>query len=334
MKLAKRLGFVFLVLTLGLFVVWQDGIQYAMAKILGSSGQPYFDAAAHPAEKSCGGAVPCESGPLKVMTFNVLCRMCDKGKTGYQPWDDRFPHLRDRIKKYDPDLLGLQELGGFADIHAFTEALPVYGFVSYRFGKWTYADCALFYRKDRFDVLDSGQLWLSPKPALPFAKAWRLSMPRYVNWVCLRQKSNGFEFLYVNTHFDNAGVNKEPSAKLFAGVFGPIAEKMPVVVTGDFNTDRTTARYKNLLGPGSGKLNDTYDLAKTKEVINNVPEDKRPPDMDDFINPDRAIDHIFVAGPLKQEVTRWVMDASTYGMDYRRPSDHPSVYAEFNLLLR
>lgn len=333
MKWLKRIGIVLAVLLLLGIFLRADGIQYGLRTVLGSAGKPYFNPEVYTAAQNCGGAEKCTSGPLKVMSFNVFCRICDKGREGYQPWEKRLPHLQERIAKYDPDLLGLQELGGYADIEDFTKAFPGYDYSAYKFGKWIYADCVLFYKKDRFELLDSGQMWLSPKPGLPFARAWKFSMPRYVNWVYLRQKKDGFQFLYANTHFDNASANKEPAAKLFAATFGPIAAKMPVIVTGDFNTNRTTTRYQNLLGDGPGKLEDTYDLAKSKELVNNRTQGKKSSDLEASRAADQAIDHVFVAGPVKKEVTRWVLDSTLYD-DNQRPSDHPSVYAEFELSLR
>jgi endonuclease/exonuclease/phosphatase family metal-dependent hydrolase len=333
-KWLKRLAILAAILILLAFFIRNDGIQYTMAYALGSFGNPYFNADLYAAEKNCDGAAQCASGPLRVMTYNVLCRICDKNRPTFDPWTERLPYLCERIAKYDPDLLGMQELGGYADLEDFRKAFPQYDYVTYKFGKWAYGDCALYYRKDRFEVLDSGQMWLSPKPTLPFALAWKASMPRYVNWAYMRQKKDGFLFLYLNTHFDNATVNKEPAAVLFAKTFNPIAAKMPVIVTGDFNTNSTTQRYKNIIGEGPGKLEDTYDLAPSKELLNEPASKGKEREMDGYDNALMAIDHIFVGGPGKKEVFRWVIDSTLYGPDKKSPSDHPSVFAEFNLGLR
>lgn len=338
MKKAKLLLKVLLVLAclgvLGWLYVTHDGIQYTLAFVTRSFGKPYFDPAAYSADANCDGAKPCSSGAIKVMTFNVLCNGCDKPE--FDPWEKRLPHLIDRIEQYDPDLWGSQELVGNSDIETFLQAFPAYACVTYKLARWAYADCALFYRKDRFEVLDSGQMWLSPKPTVPLAAAWKpLSVPRYVNWVYLRQKENGFRFLYVNTHFDNNGPNKEPSAVVFSETYGALAKTLPIIATGDFNTDATTQRYKNLEGGTDGlpKLEDAMHLAQKKDVINTIPPDTKLEDRETFIDPAHLIDHIFVAGPIKKEVLRWVLDASTYGEQSRLPSDHPSVYAEIVLSL-
>lgn len=317
------------------FFVAHDGIQYTLALVTGSFSKGAPDTAQYAASPNCGGTTPCSSGTIKVMTYNVLCRIC--AKEGYDAWDQRLPHLQEMIAKYDPDLYGSQELGGNGDIETFLSLFPQFEAVSYKMAKWAYADSALFYRKDRFEALDSGQFWLSPKPSVPFAHNWRaLTMPHYVNWVYLRQKSNGFRFLYVNTHFDNTSGNKEPSAFLFANTLRPIANVMPIIATGDFNTNPTTERYKNIKG-GDGDaavFQDVYDLAPSKEVINNLPPGFKPKDLGEFIDPAKTIDHVFLAGPVKMEVARWIQDATAYPPNNRWPSDHPAVYTEVNLTLK
>ncbi len=335
LKLVLKIVVAILILSvLGWFFVTHEGVQYTLAALVRSSGKPYFDPAVYASEPNCSGTTPCGSGVIKVLTFNVLCNGCNK--PDFDPWETRLPHLIERITKYDPDLWGSQELGGNGDIDTFLQAFPQYACVTYRAGRLAFADCALFYRKDRFDLLDSGQMWLSPKPTLPFSFGWKpLAVPRYTNWAYLKQKSNGFRFLYVNTHFDNNSPNKEPSAVLFSKTYGAIAKTVPMIVTGDFNTDSTTQRYKNIQGgtDGLAKFEDTMNLAPNKEVLNTIPQNHKLDDIETYIDPARLIDHIFLAGPEKKEVLRWVVDATTYGNTKRLPADHPSVYAEVQLSL-
>jgi endonuclease/exonuclease/phosphatase family metal-dependent hydrolase len=312
-----------------------DGIQYVLAFATNSFSKPLPSPEEIAQAPNCDGAALCESGWIKVMTYNVLCRICDKD--GYDSWDERTPHLQEMIMKYDPDLFGSQELGGNADIAQIQTWFPDYECVTFKFGKWTYADCALFFRKDRFDSLKSGQFWLGSNPNLPFAHSNKaISMPRYVNWVLLRQKSNGFRFLYVNTHFDNSGCNKNPSALFYAKMFRPIAKVLPIIATGDFNTYSEEERYTDIKG-GKGDeafFQDVYDLAQSKELLNNLPPDVKPKDLEEFINPVKTIDHVFLAGPVKMDVARWIQDATVYAPNNRWPSDHPAVYAEVNLKLK
>jgi hypothetical protein len=43
----------------------------------------------------------------KVMTFNVLCEVCDLA--GYGRWRDRLPHIADVLARHQPDIIGFQE---------------------------------------------------------------------------------------------------------------------------------------------------------------------------------------------------------------------------------
>lgn len=333
MKWLRRVLVVIIVVVLAALFVKNDGIQYTAAFVSRSWGRP-FDAAAYPVDSNCDGQTPCGSGVLKVLTFNVLCRVCEK--EGYDPWELRLPHIREVIERYDADLVGLQELGGEGDVYAVIGEGSPYDYVAYEFGPWVYADCALLFRRERFELLDSGQVWLSPKPMVPFALAWKpLSVPRYVNWAHLRQRENGFEFLYVNTHFDNNAPNKEAAASLFAETFGPAARQMPVVATGDFNTNPTAQRYEALQGrAATGTLfENAADLVAKKELAQAATPDEAAR-TESFVNADQLIDHVFVGGPGDKEVTRWVLEAPVYGPDNRRPSDHPAVYAELSFNLR
>lgn len=304
--------------------VYHDGIQHVIGMVSGHAGVPEAGATAN-----CDGITPCSSGPMGVLTFNVLCRLCEK--EGFDSWDLRAPHLRDLIRRYDPDLLGLQELGGVQDFVDLLGSDSPYEVVSYRLGKWYYGDCALFYRRGMFELLDSGQFWLSPKPTVPFAKGWKpLSMPRYLNWALLRRTDNGFRFLYMNTHFDNNTVNKNPSAELVARTFGPLAKALPIIMTGDFNTDQSSHRFDVLRRAGTTAVTfeNAMDLAEVREVIGDESGDAAPSSDDACFEVSGLIDHIFLAGPIEKGVARWVLDRPRYGPEDRRPSDHPAVFAE------
>ena len=324
-----------IVALLGALFVWNNGIQYSLAILTGSLRDPCFDGQQYDEEASCYSEERCESGVIRMLTYNVLCRVCVK--EDYDPWDERILYLRGLVERYDPDLIGSQELGSWRDIVEFLPGDDVYGVVSFDFGPWTYADSALFYRKARYDLLDAGQFWLSPTPHLPFGFPWKpLSMPRYVSWAFLRDRENGFTFLYMNSHVDNNPLNKDNSAPLVFDVFAPHAYRMPVIFTGDFNTNATTERYQVFQrGPGDDIVFvNAADLAPALELQQYTPEQAEPVDTVPFDRFEHMIDHVFLAGPVEKEVLRWVVDYNTYGDAQRPASDHPAVYSEIRLSLR
>ncbi len=331
--------FACVVLFAGLFVRL-EGVQYTLATLTNSWSNPWFNSSRMDPAQNCVAAPLCSSGPIRVLTYNVLCRICTAAGSHpeYGPWDVRLPHLREIVADYSPDLIGFQELGGDQDITELNPDPRRYGSQSYTFGPWNYADAALLYRKDRFEALESGQFWLGPKPELPMGFAWLpLTLPRYVNWVHLRQKSNGFEFLYMNTHFDNDGLNKETSASLVHDTFGPHAQRIPIIFTGDFNTQYDTNRYHNLQFGANGSAAvfvNSADLARQLEEVPAVRGADGSRSSKPIPNLAHIIDHIFMAGPWEKKVYRWVVDRRVYAPLNHAASDHPAVFAELEFVLR
>jgi endonuclease/exonuclease/phosphatase family metal-dependent hydrolase len=270
-----------------------------------------------------GGAINCSSKPITALTYNVeygsefietMASRFREGNTGGAlPWSVRLPEIRERISGYSPDLIGLQETHSDTDIVnivPFTQYTPV----TYHAGNFHYGDSALLFKTDRYELLDNGQLWLGPNPKLPMSFGFLpLAMMRYANWAVLREKNSGFKFMFVNTHFDNAGANKEPSAILFRERIAKLAKAIPMIVTGDFNTTATTERYRRLTGTDDSKslLQNAYTLANNPTVERNQ-------------HPDMRIDHILAGGPCKVKADKWFIDPRPL-KNGQRMSDHDPI---------
>lgn len=320
--------------SLAVFVYCQ-GIQYTVALLSNSLRDPHFDSSGYEPGDNCHGEEPCSSGVIRVLTYNVFCRIC--GQEGDDPWDVRVARLRRLVERYDPDLIGSQELGGWKDMQEYLPEGDKYATVTFEFGPWTYGDSALFYRRSRYELLDSGQFWLSPNPGLPFGFSWlKLSAPRYLTWACLRDLHTGFTFLFLNSHLDNNTLNKESSAPLIYKTFSAHAERLPIIFTGDFNTNPTTTRYTVLQQGHDGVqvFHNAADIAAQREVQVYLPGNDEPSSTGAFDRFEHMIDHIFVAGPTSTEVLRWVVDENLYGEPLRQASDHPALYAELRMTLQ
>ena len=64
--------------------------------------------------------------PLNVMTFNVLCSVCNPSE--YDPWDERLSYFADIFQRHDPDLIGVQELTPLAgEVDSLLAAAPGHG---------------------------------------------------------------------------------------------------------------------------------------------------------------------------------------------------------------
>ncbi len=245
--------------------------------------------------------------------------------------DNAWPLRKDGalalLRGLAPDVLGVQE--ALAEQHdAVAAALPGHMAVGggrddgRRKGEFS----SLFLRRARFELLDSGQFWLSPTPDVPGSMGWDAAYPRVCAWARVRDRRNGRELLVANTHFDHLGVlAREQSARLIvarlravARARGPDAPAPPILLLGDFNSDEHSSAYRALLDAGLG---DAYRSAHPQAAADELT-------FHGFkgLATGRRIDFIFNGPQLR------VVDASierTPLASGRFPSDHYFVTARF-----
>lgn len=209
-----------------------------------------------------------DPGELKVMTFNLrVATALDILNT----WALRRGMVVDRIREFDPDLLGTQE-GLRGQISFLRRQLDEYTFfgAGRSDGKNRGEMCGIFYRTSRFERLDGGHFWLSENPAKPGSKAWGAWFPRMVTWVKLQPRSGGEAIFFFNTHLDAfASRARAEGARLLAERMNRIAGRSPCIVTGDFNTDAGSEPYLTLTrrgGHGEYPLQDAFRLANPVEA--------------------------------------------------------------------
>lgn len=185
-----------------------------------------------------------EPAPLRVMSFNIRLGVA---KDGDNHWDKRQELVAHTIKQFNPDLLGTQETWHFQADY-LKKQLPDYGYVGWTRQAGNEGEhCGILFRKDRFQLADSGQFWLSETPDKKGSKSWDSSLPRIVTWIEVKdKKADGRQLRFLNTHFDHRG----PKARLEAAkMIRETARKhssRPVIVTGDFNCGDTSDPYKAL----------------------------------------------------------------------------------------
>jgi endonuclease/exonuclease/phosphatase family metal-dependent hydrolase len=183
--------------------------------------------------------------PMVVMTFNILCSFCDDT---YDPWADRVGYISDTIARHDPDLVGLQELFTGEEVQQLLDLNPEYDALFYADETSEYADATIWWRADRYELIDSGFYWLSPAPDIPYSVGFSTpQLPRMVAWVQLRELASGAELLFVDTHFDNNTPSQEMSAPLLLERTQAQAGALPIIVVGDFNSRPDSPAYSILV---------------------------------------------------------------------------------------
>jgi len=192
---------------------------------------------------------------IKVMTYNIRL---DTPADSVNQWPKRTNKVFDLIRKYDPDILGVQE----AIHHQLLDLLknlPQYDYVGVGRddGKTKGEFSAILYKKERFSLLKQGTFWLSETPNVPGSKSWDAAITRVASWAKLKDKKTNKEFLSINTHFDHIGNEaRRRSANLLKQKANELAKDLPVIITGDFNCTRSEPPYVTIMNPESIRLHD------------------------------------------------------------------------------
>jgi len=203
------------------------------------------------------------NSPIKVMSFNIRS---GTAKDGDNSWPLRKELVTETIRLFDPDLLGMQEVLKFQADY-LGEQFPDYE--SYGVGRNDGVDdgefALVFFKRERFELMNSGHFWLSETPEEVGSKSWDTALPRIATWVLLKDKTTDHQqIIFGNTHFDHKGVEaRHQSAKLIRRRIESVTPDIPIIVTGDFNTHEELEPYAALVrGVGSNEpsLVDTYRI--------------------------------------------------------------------------
>ncbi|MDR2917448.1 MAG: endonuclease/exonuclease/phosphatase family protein [Tannerella sp.] len=208
-------------------------------------------------------------------------------------WERRCPILSQQILFNDFDIFGAQEVL-HNQLEDLLNMLPQYAYVGVGRddGKTQGEYAPIFYKKDRFKLLDSGNFWLSENTGYP-NKGWDAALPRICTWSKFKDLKKKKNVWFFNLHFDHIGVEaRKQSAILVLNKIKETCGKDAVILTGDFNIDQTNESYKLLAG--SGILYDTYETAEIRYALNGTFNSF---ESDRLTN--SRIDHIFVSDRFK-----------------------------------
>ncbi|TCC94258.1 endonuclease/exonuclease/phosphatase family protein [Pedobacter frigiditerrae] len=255
---------------------------------------------------------------FNIATFNIRY---DNPKDSGNLWVDRAPIVSNLIRFHNFDVFGVQE-GLKNQLDDMSKALPEYA----RYGrgrddgKEAGEHSAIYYKKDRFKLVKSGDFWLSETPNVP-GKGWDATCcNRICTWVYLEDIKTKKKFYTFNVHFDHQGIiARKESGKLMVLKIKEIAGNEPVLLTGDLNASRESEWYLSVAN--SGIVKDTYTDVKYPYQNNSSSNGFRIP------RGMTVIDHIFMSKQFK--ATRWGILTDTYFGKY--PSDHFPVTATVNL---
>ncbi len=300
--------------------MWQNFLRAFVAFL--TSIAAFFTPATEPVDFSLTNVNPnpikqeVMAQELTVMSYNLKYNGKDELSR-----ENRKDDVCRVIASYSPDSFGVQEAEKpWVDL--ISEAMPEYAHYG-RFrddGLEQGESSTIFYKRDKYDLIDSGDFWLSKTPNVP-SKDWEASWNRICTYVVLKDKETGFTYAHFNTHFDNSSeIAKTESVAIVSQKIAEIAPDIPVVFMGDLNFNETSGDYDNLVACGlqnTKYLTEDYDVGGTYNGFNVFAQL-------DFL----PIDHIFVNAYVKN--VNWSrIDDSKFSKNY--PSDHFPVIVNMTM---
>ena len=171
---------------------------------------------------------------MKIMTWNVRCQNPTDDARGCG-WAVRRAALCAILRQQAPDILTTQEAYA-PQIDDLCAALPDYFMagVGRNDGARAGEFCAIFARKDRYELRAQSTRWLSETPGEP-SFGWGAHCIRIVTAARLFDRENGREFRVWNAHFDHASAlaRLESARQIRRGIE---ALDVPTILCGDFNS--------------------------------------------------------------------------------------------------
>lgn len=255
-----------------------------------------------------------DNASLNVMSYNILGDMEKDGRRS-----DCRTRMVETILENDVDVLGTQE---DTNEHSnfFIENLKTYSFY-----KGDGQDNYIYWKKDKFNLIEKGYYYLSDTPEKK-SKYDGSNQYRTMSYIILEVKETGKQFFFVSTHLDYRATEKVRVKQI--SVLASLVKKLnkdnlPLIILGDFNTTQTASGSAILhFVANNQNLGMTLDVAAKKGDIGStlVNEFKHRGDL--------IFDYIFVSTDKIYTKYFSVLDNKTGG---KYPSDHLPVLAQIDI---
>jgi endonuclease/exonuclease/phosphatase family metal-dependent hydrolase len=173
---------------------------------------------------------------LKVSSYNIKS---DYEETSLH-WGIRKDKLLIIINNLDSDVYCLQELSP-RQILALNKYFKMKKFDNFIRGRDMFNQdeaLAIYWKKEKFKIINKGFFWLSNFPFLPGSKFLEMEFSRIALWVHL-QDFQGINYLFINVHLDDKGKNSrlEAATLIFKQIeiFSTNLKIGILILCGDFN---------------------------------------------------------------------------------------------------
>lgn len=244
---------------------------------------------------------------LKAMSFNVWVS---------SPTSDRKESVRRTIMEYMPDTIGVQEASPTWMSYLSSSLGSIYAYVGLgRDGGSSGEHSAIFYRKDRFEVVETGTKWMSDTPDV-VSKFKESSLNRVFTYAILLEKKTNTKIMVVNTHLEHTSAQARNLQVAVLMNFLKDYTNYPIVLTGDFNADPSTEVYRMV----TAQLADSSKIAQKSEQHYT------------FHNYGKASTYIDYAFVSQQNIAVSHYRVITEEMNGMLPSDHYALVIEYRVM--
>ena len=161
---------------------------------------------------------------IRLATYNVLFPWNDQYYDEADRWSQRFPRLVELLGDLQADIIDVQEL-------TKEQLADLWPYVSGTYSFYCKSDLqgelnGIFYRKDRFNILESKVLCMPTAPN-----------EVVITMLKLEDRKSGKCLAIFNTHLAYKNIDKrEAQAAFIAEQIASVASLHPVILTGDLNT--------------------------------------------------------------------------------------------------
>lgn len=266
----------------------------------------------------------------RIMSSNIRVALPEDSIKGVG-WDSRKSVCVEVMKRYDPDIICMQEVIGVQYAY-LTEALTDYysfGFVgpemdAFPVGYHGIAKNVIFFSKKRYKLVSAGNYWLSDTPEIGGSKSWGTARARHCNWVRLVDTYSDTEFRVMNLHLDHLSQEaKEKQIEMVLNEASQYSNDFPQLLVGDYNADMNNQVIKLICSSG---WVDTYaQLHGEGEAGASVHGFEGVNDPSRKVR--KRIDFIFSRGPVKSLHSELIKD----NIDGIYPSDHFFLFADIEI---
>ncbi len=179
-----------------------------------------------------------------VMTFNIRY---NNPSDGVNQWSNRKDVVKDIVINNNCDFVGFQEV--LPDQYKFLKSnLNTYSslYRTREISELIGEGCPLFYRKDKWSIIDSGHFWLSDTPNVVASNTWNAACIRIATWALFKNRKSSKTVVVYNTHYDHVSEEaRGKSSSLFIKHAEQFSNNINVVVMGDLNADEKDKAIKS-----------------------------------------------------------------------------------------